>query len=75
MTLAWMLAILAAVVLLILYYVLLVRAVLEMLRRGANIVLMIFSLIALIPLPLMLILGILMIIIWHIHKRELPVAS
>ncbi len=72
----WVLtAIFVALALLVVYYVLLARAVLEMLRRGANIVLMIFSFLALIPLPLMLILGILMIIIWHIHKRDLAVAQ
>ena len=58
--------------LLILYYVLLVRATLEMLRRDANKVLLAFSFLALVPAPPFLILGILIIIIWNIHKKTLP---
>ena len=60
--------------LLILYYVLLVRVTLEMLRRDANTVLLAFSFLALVPAPPFLILGILVIIIWNIHKKTLPEA-
>ena len=57
-------------VLLVVYYVLLVRAVLEMLRSEANRVLMTFSFLGLIPMPPFIILGILMMIIWRLHMRE-----
>ena len=58
----------------ILYYFLLVRAILEMLRQDTNMVLMAFSFLALVPFPPMLILGIAIIIIWHIHKKSLTQA-
>ncbi len=58
--------------LLILYYVLLVRAILQMLRREVNTVLLVFAFISLIFTPFTLILGINMIIIWKLHKKELP---
>ncbi len=57
--------------LLVLYYFLLVRAILEMLRHDANMVMMAFSFLALVPVPPLLILGIVIIIIWHIHKKSL----
>jgi hypothetical protein len=57
--------------LLVLYYFLLVRAILEMLRRNANMVMMAFAFLALVPVPPLLILGIVIIIIWHIHKKSL----
>ncbi len=56
-------------VLLIIYYVLLVRAVLDMLRRKADTVLLVFAMLGLIPLPPLIILGVLMIIIWTLHSR------
>ena len=58
--------------LLVLYYVLLTRAVLEMLRRDANSILMTFSFLALIPLPPLLILGIPVMVIWNIYKKARP---
>ncbi len=57
--------------LLVLYYFLLVRAILEMLRHDTNMVMMTFSFLALVPVPPLLILGIGIIIIWHIHKKSL----
>ncbi len=57
--------------LLVLYYFLLVRAILEMLRRNANMVMMAFAFLALVPVPPLLILGIAIIIIWHTHKKSL----
>jgi hypothetical protein len=57
--------------LLVLYYFLLVRAILEMLRRNANMVMMAFAFLALAPVPPLLILGIAIIIIWHTHKKSL----
>ncbi len=56
-------------VLLVIYYVLLVRAVLDMLRRKANTVLLVFAMLALIPLPPFIIVGVLVIIIWTLHGR------
>ena len=58
----------------VLYYFLLVRAILEMLRHDANMVMMAFSFLALVPVPPLLILGIVIIIIWHIHKKSLTQA-
>ncbi|MDA2930858.1 hypothetical protein MYX84_13090, partial [Acidobacteria bacterium AH-259-O06] len=63
--LVWVVVGIVVLGLLVLYYVLLARAILEMLRHDANIVLMTFSFLALIPLPPLLILGILIIIIWN----------
>ncbi len=57
--------------LLVLYYFLLVRAILEMLRHDANMVMLAFSFLALVPVPPLLILGIVIVIIWHIHKKSL----
>ncbi len=72
----WVMVSLGLVVLglLALYYKLLVRVILEMLRCDANKVLLTFSFLALVPLPPFLILGILVIIIWNIHKKTLPEA-
>ncbi len=56
-------------VLLIIYYVLLVRVVLDMLRRKANTVLLVFAMLGLIPLPPSIILGVLVIIIWTLYSR------
>ena len=56
-------------VLLVFYYVLLVRAVLDMLRRKANTALLVFAMLGLIPLPPLIILGVGMIIIWTLHRR------
>ena len=58
--------------LLVLYYFLLVRAILEMLRHDTNMVMMTFSFLALMPVPPLLILGIFIILIWHSHKKSLP---
>ncbi len=55
----------------VLYYFLLVRAILEMLRHDTNKVMLTFSFLALVPFPPLLILGIAIIIIWHIHKKSL----
>jgi len=58
--------------LLVLYYSLLVRAILQMLRSQTNTALLIFSFLALIPSPFTLIMGIFIMIIWQLHKRTLP---
>lgn len=59
-------------VLLVIYYVYLARAILEMLDREANAVLLTFALLALIPGPLLLIMGILIMIIWSRHRVRVP---
>ncbi len=56
-------------VLLVIYYVLLVRAVLDMLRQKANTALLVFAMLGLLPLPPFIILGVLVIIIWTLHNR------
>ncbi len=55
-------------VLLVIYYILLVRAVLDMPHQKANTALLIFAMLGLIPLPPLIILGVLMIIIWTLHE-------
>ena len=60
------------VLLLVLYYVFLVRAIVEMVRRRAHTVLTVFSFIALIPVPPLIILGILLMVIWHRLKETMP---
>ena len=59
-------------VLLVLYYVLLVRAILQMLRIQANTVLLFFSFLALVPSPFTVVMGIMSLIIWKLHKGTLP---
>ncbi len=56
-------------VLLVIYYVLLVRAVLDMLRQKTNTALLVFAMLGLLPLPPFIILGVLVIIIWTLHGR------
>ena len=58
-------------VILIIYYVLLVRALLEMMRLNAPGVMIVFTYISLIPFPPLLILGILNLIIWHLVRKDL----
>ena len=56
---------------LILYFVLLVRAVIDMLRHDVHGVLLTFAFLSLIPFPPILIMGIMILIIWHHHKRDI----
>ena len=58
-----------AVLILVVYYVFMARTVLQMLRVGANSVLLAFALFALIPLPPILIMGIVLMIIWAQHNK------
>ena len=58
--------------LLVLYYFLLVRAILQMLRTQTNTVLLFFSFLALVPSPFTLFMGIFILIIWKLHRRTLP---
>ena len=57
--------------LLVLYYVFLVRAILEMLDRDANKVLLGFCFVALIPAPPFVLMGVMLMVIWSLHKRQL----
>ena len=63
-----LLVVLAAV---ILYYVAMVRSVIEMLRLEANNVLLVFAFLALFPFPLVLLAGVTILIIWRYHRRDL----
>jgi uncharacterized protein with PQ loop repeat len=59
---------------LVVYLVLMVRAILDMLRRDVHVVLLTFAFLALIAVPLFVIMGIMVLIIWHHHKKDLLVA-
>ena len=68
----WWLFTLAAIVLLgliVLYYTLQVRAILQMLRLDVNKVLLTFAFLSLVILPPTLLLGIFILIIWHFHEN------
>ena len=52
------------VALLIVYYVFITRAIVQMLQHNAHTILLIFSFISLLPFPPMIIMGILIMIIW-----------
>lgn len=56
---------------LVVYLVLLVRAIIDMLRYDVHGVLLTFAFLALIPFPLILILGVMVLIIWHNHKKDI----
>jgi hypothetical protein len=53
----------------VVYIVLMVRAIIDMLRYDVHAVLLTFAFLALIPFPLILVVGIMILIIWHYHKR------
>ena len=58
--------------LIVLYYVLLVRSILDMLRRNIEQkILLVFAFLSLIFTPFTLIMGINVIIIWTIYKKNL----
>ena len=62
---------LVLITLVIVYLVFMVRAVIEMLRYDVHGVLLTFAFLALIPFPLILVMGIMVLIIWHYHKRDI----
>ena len=62
---------LTLIIALVVYLVLMVRAVIEMLRYDVHGVLLTFAFLALIPFPLILIMGIMVLIIWHNHKKDI----
>ena len=57
--------------LLVVYLVFMVRTVIDMLRYDVHGVLLTFAFIALIPLPPLLVTGIMVMIIWHYHKKRI----
>ena len=62
---------LVLIILVIVYLVLMVRAVIDMLRYNVHGVLLTFAFLALIPFPLILLMGIMILIIWHYHKKDI----
>jgi hypothetical protein len=56
---------------LVVYLVFMVRAIIDMLRHDVHGVLLTFAFLSLIPFPLTLVLGIMVLIIWHYHKKDL----
>ena len=59
------------ITLVVIYLVFMVRVVIEMLKYDVHGVLLTFAFIALIPLPPILILGIMIMVIWHYHKKDI----
>ena len=55
---------------LVVYLVLLVRAIIDMLRSDVNGVLLTFAFLSLILFPPFLVMGVMILIIWHHHKRD-----
>ncbi len=62
---------LTLIVALVVYLVLMVRAIIDMLRYDVHGVLLTFAFLALVPFPLILVMGIMVLIIWHYHKRDI----
>ena len=61
----------ALVVAIVVYLVLMVRAIIDMLRYDVHGVLLTFAFLALIPFPLIVIMGIAILIIWHYHQQDI----
>lgn len=61
--------------LVVFYLVLMVRAIIDMLRHDVNGVLLTFAFLALIPVPFIVIMGIMILIIWRYHKRDILAAK
>ena len=62
---------LVLITLVVVYLVFMVRAVIDMLRYDVHGVLLTFAFLALIPFPLFLIMGVMILIIWHYHKKDI----
>ena len=62
---------LGLILLLIGYLVLMVRAIIQMLKYKAHSVLLTFAFLSLIPFPLIVIMGVMILIIWHYHKKDI----
>ncbi len=63
------------IAILVVYLALMVRAIIDMLRQGVHAVLLTFAFLALIALPLFVIMGVMVLIIWHYHKKDLLLAG
>ena len=59
------------ITLIVVYLVFMVRAVIDMLRYDVHGVLLTFAFLALIPFPLFLVMGLMILIIWHYHKKDI----
>ena len=55
----------------VVYLVFMVRAVIDMSRYDVHAVFLTFAFLSLIPVPVILILGITILIIWHYHKKDI----
>lgn len=55
----------------VVYLVFMVRAVIDMLRYDTHGVLLTFAFLALIPFPPIVVMGIMVLIIWHYHKKDI----
>ncbi len=62
---------LVSLALVVIYLVFMVRTAIDMLQYDVPGVLLTFAFIALIPLPPLLVTGIVVMIIWHYHKKHL----
>ena len=58
-------------VILIAYYVFVIRALVNMIRVSAPSVMLVFTYISLIPLPFFLVLGVVNLIVWHQVQSDL----
>ena len=59
---------------LVVYYVFVTRALIDMIRKNAPSVMLVFTYISLIPLPPFLVLGIVNLVVWHKARSDLPKA-
>ena len=59
------------ITLVVVYLVFMVRTVIDMLQYDVHGVLLTFAFIALIPFPPILVMGIMVMIIWYYHKKDI----
>ncbi len=59
-------------VILIAYYVFVIRALVDMICVSAPSVMLVFTYISLIPLPFFLVLGVVNLVVWHKVRNRLP---
>lgn len=57
---------------LVVYYYFMIKAVVEMLQRDANPVLLVFTFLSLIPFPLLVVLGVVILVIWRRYTSAQP---
>jgi hypothetical protein len=65
---------LVAAAILVVYYIFLGRTILQMLRADAHTVLLVFACLALLPVPPMVVMGIVLMIIWAVHNGGVAAA-